>query len=146
MVESANKLVVEARLKGGGDALGRAQVNPMVGPADGGLRRSVGGGVAADHGRTAADGRRGRRPRRLARRAAGRPVRRPAAAGAGPVRGAARLEATLPTSRHEPAATAPAGGPTRPKLVVDGRPTRQHPWKRPFRPPALPVTPCPAKL
>jgi hypothetical protein len=105
-VESANKLVVEARLKGSGMHWVRASVSPMV---------SLRGLLCSDrwtiewpatwrahltHART---------------RRAAPPV---------PV-----VPATPPT----PAAVAQTPSPpTPPPLVIDGRPTAAHPWRKPF--------------
>ena len=47
-VESANKVVVEARLKGAGDALGAGARQPNVGTPQRGVQRPLGGSLAAD--------------------------------------------------------------------------------------------------
>lgn len=95
-VESANKLVVEARLKGAGMHWARAHVDPML------ALRTV---VCADRWdtvwpRIAAQLRHAHAAHRRARRAARRPVPEP-----------------------------PPSPP--PKKVVNGRPTEDHPWRRP---------------
>jgi hypothetical protein len=116
-VESAHKTVVEARMKGGGMRWGRANVDPMLA-----LRNIAANDrwdeawpeITAELRRQAcrrADGRR-------ALRRAARPVAAPApqAPPADPV--------------PPPTPVAPAPPVPRPKLVVDGRPTKDHPWKR----------------
>lgn len=106
-VESANKLVVEARLKGAGMHWARPNVDPMLA-----LRNLLANDRWADewptlwrHLRTA------RRPRRVV------PTPPP------------RPSAPPPTILTVP--SAPRSRP-RPNLVVNGRPTRDHPWKRGF--------------
>ena len=103
-VESANKLVVEARLKGAGMHWARPNVDPML------ALRTL---LAND--RWAAEWpalwrrlRSDRRPRRVVPTPPPRPTPPPAAPGA-------------------PSAPRP-----RAKLVVNGRPTADHPWKRTF--------------
>lgn len=115
--ESANKVVVEARLKGSGMHWARPHVNPLV------ALRTV---ACADRWaqawpritarlRSEADRRRQQRVQ------ARRPLPTPT-----PVE-QARL-AVLPAL--DPAVVpSPAAAP-RAKLIVDGRPTRSHPWKR----------------
>jgi len=110
-VESANKLVVEARLKGSGMHWARPNVNPMV------ALRNV---LCSEHWDQAwptiwARLRREAADRRHHARAARRPIPVPA-------------PAAPPPDRPPPRPDAPA----RPKRVVDGRPTPQHPWKRRF--------------
>jgi hypothetical protein len=109
-VESANKLVVEARLKGSGMRWARAHVNPLV------ALRTV---ACAERWAEAwphieqqlrAQARQQGRPRQQARRAA-RPPARPSA----PPR-------RCPAPRPAP--------PARPPRIVDGRPTAEHPWKK----------------
>jgi len=122
-VESANKLVVEARLKGAGMHWAEAHVDPMV------ALRTV---VCADRWAEAwppitrelrAQARRRTQERRRARRPAPPPP--PAVAPPG------RL---APVPRP-----APSGHP---KLVVDGRPTAAHPWKRSCRSRSQPAHPA----
>ena len=112
-IESANKLVVEQRLKGSGMHWARAHVDPLVA-----LRTALGSDrwaeawgqiVAERHHRIQQQ----RRDRQQARRAARRPVVTPAIV-AHPAR-------SVPTSR-----------PTRAPRIVDGRPTVDHPWRRPL--------------
>ena len=115
-VESANKLVVEARLKGSGMHWRPGQVNPML------ALRTIVANQCWDATwpdlwtawrqptrRHAAD----RRPRREAARHADTP---PAAVAA----------AEPPPSPAPPADPLPS----RPKTVVDGKPTADHPWRR----------------
>jgi hypothetical protein len=118
-IESANKLVVEARLKGGGMHWARASVSPMVS-----LRallcsdRWAAEWPATWRAHRAAS--RHRRPRRTAE-----PVREPPGATPAP-----RRTLRLPTAAPLPARPAPSS--TTPPLVVDGRPTATHPWRKPF--------------
>jgi hypothetical protein len=131
-VESANKLVVEARLKGGGMHWARAHVDPLVA-----LRTVVcsdrwAEGWPAIHARW--------RQRGSRRRCAPPPVAPDppptTAAGAPPA-----LLAALPASRHDPAALAPPP-PARPAPAASrpARPAADHPWRRSLharpRPPA----------
>jgi hypothetical protein len=120
-VESANKLVVEARLKGSGMRWARANVNPLV------ALRSVLCSERWDAAWPAIWGhlRSGAAERRRARRAARRPATplRPPRTSAGPP--------------AKPTAT--ADRLPRDKLVIDGRPTDRHPWKRRFLPKRSPV-------
>jgi len=130
-IESANKHVVQRRLKGAGMHWGRDHINPMLG------LRTV---VANDRWATAW-------PQiavRLRGQARLTSATHRAARGTGAVTPA--LDAlpvpptTEPASAPRPATTPPAA---RPKLVVNARPTSGHPWKRRFLPrrdpsPALP--------
>lgn len=113
-VESANKLVVEARLKGSGMHWARAHVDPML------ALRTV---VCADRWAEAwpqieATLRQQRRERRAARRSVHQTAPQPAATSL-----QCRPAAVHPVARATP---------SRPKLVVRGRPTAAHPWKRPL--------------
>jgi hypothetical protein len=106
-VESANKLVVEARLKGSGMHWAPAHVDPPL------ALRTV---ACADRWTEAWPQICGRlRGQARARRAARRRARRPA---------------PPPALPPPPAAVPHARAVVRPKLVVDGRPTADHPWKR----------------
>lgn len=104
-VESANKLVVEARLKGAGMHWARGNVNPLLA-----LRCLL------------ANGRWDQawpplwRDLRVARRP------RPSHPTAG-VPALAPTPQTLPLPAPDPL-------PSRPKLVINGKPTNDHPWKR----------------
>jgi hypothetical protein len=109
VVESANKLVVEARLKGSGMHWGRPQVTPLL--ALRGLHCS-GRWERAWDPLTAQWRRQHRRPPRHP------PPRRPVAQA---------------TAQLVPAAPAPASAPPRPKLIMHGRPTAAHPWRRSLR-------------
>jgi hypothetical protein len=116
-VESANKLVVEARLKGSGMHWDRASVSPML---------SLRGLLCSD--RWIAEWPATWRAYLAAARH--RHPRRPADA---------RPDATAPPSPPPPTpATAlpqpvpPTPTPPAPRLVVDGRPTATHPWRKPF--------------
>jgi hypothetical protein len=124
-VESANKLVVEARLKGSGMHWARGNVNPLV------ALRAVLCSARWD--------------------AAWPPIwaqlRRDTAARRRRLR-AARQPAAVPRPAPAPASPppAPVAAPPAPrqKLVLDGRPTAQHPWRKPFLP-RRPASPLAAK-
>lgn len=118
-VESANKLVVEARLKGSGMHWALDHINPLVAlrtvvcndrwaaawpPLASQLRRAAGATQAR------------RQTRQLARRMAGPGVQPPVAS---------TPTAPSPTPHPAPARSEP------PK-VINGRPTAEHPWKRSF--------------
>lgn len=113
-VESANKLVVEARLKGSGMHWARPHVDPMLA-----LRNLVcndrwaeGWPHLVQQQRQAA----------AARRQARRQLRQPPPAPVGPMPPPPPADPRPPLSAH------------RTRCIVDGRPTRDHPWKRiPFR-------------
>jgi hypothetical protein len=113
IVESANKLVVEARLKGSGMHWARANVNPLVA-----LRAALCSErwaaaweqIEQQHRPARA---RTREQRRAARQAAAAP----------------------PVAPAPPPCPAPPGPPpvrTRPRAIANGRPTRAHPWKHKF--------------
>jgi hypothetical protein len=114
-VESANKLVVEARLKGSGMHWARASVNPML------ALRTL---IANDRWAEAwpglwetlrCQGRARATQRQQTRRAAAAAPRSPA--------------------RPAPPPPSPSLPPPRPKTIVNGKPTADHPWRRssPFR-------------
>lgn len=116
LIESANKLVVEARLKGSGMHWAPRHVNPML------ALRTI---ACADRWpeawpqicaqlRAAALARRQDRARQ-------RQAQRPTAPPQPP-----------PPRSARPAPCPTRTAPLRPKLIVDGRPTPAHPWKRPF--------------
>jgi hypothetical protein len=120
IVESANKLVVEARLKGSGMHWARHNVNPLV------ALRSV---ACSDRWaeawpRIVAHLRRQARARAMARRAA-RPAPPPRLSSAVPL-------GPLPAPARSPALRSPVSTPPppRPKTIINGRPTADHPWKR----------------
>lgn len=126
-VESANKLVVEARLKGAGMHWARAHVDGMV------ALRTV---VCADRWGEAwppiaAELRRQDaarlRQKRQARRAAAAPAPPPPSAPPAPT-----SLLTLPTSRHD--ATLPERAAPAPAPAAPPRPAPNHPW-RPYRAP-----------
>lgn len=118
-VESANKLVVEERLKGSGMHWARASVSPMVS-----LRallcsdRWVTEWPATWRAHLAAS--RHRRPRRTTA-----PVANPPATTTAPP-----STPRPPSSLPQPAR--PASAPPDPPRVIDGRPTAAHPWRKPF--------------
>jgi hypothetical protein len=108
MVESGNKLVVEARLKGAGMHWARGNVNPMValrGVQCSGRWAATWRGIWRHLQQQVTERRRQGRERRAARKAAAA-VEQPAA----------------PPARKRL--------PPEPKRVVDGRPTQDHPWHR----------------
>jgi hypothetical protein len=119
-VESANKLLVEARLKGSGMHWERVNVNPMLA-----LRTIVCSQRWDEAWPQICQQRRAAEMVRLAQRQA----RRRAAAQA-----AAALE--LPAAPPMPALPSPPPAPatSHQPLVIDGRPTAQHPWRRRFLP------------
>jgi hypothetical protein len=129
-VESACKVMVEARLKGAGRRWAPANINPMVA-----LRGVLCSGRWEERWPDIARARRAQaRTRTHQRRLARRPAV-PAPAVAAPRRPRLTQPAigTLPPSN-------------RPKLVIDGRPTTRHPWKQSHRPPHPTPTAAPAKL
>jgi hypothetical protein len=120
IVESANKLVVEARLKGSGMRWARHNVNPLV------ALRSV---ACSDRWAEAWPAIIARLRRQARDRAAARQAARPAP----PPRISPAIPLTpLPTPPPAPPPPAPALAPPppRPKTIVNGRPTAGHPWKR----------------
>jgi hypothetical protein len=118
-VESANKLVVEARLKGAGMRWAPAHVDPLVG-----LRAAVCSDRWDEAWGQAAEATRAQARARAGERRAGR--RGPAAPAPAPA------PPPLPPSwLDEPAGRDPAPpAANRPPLVRGGRPTAAHPWKR----------------
>jgi hypothetical protein len=118
-VESANKLVVEARLKGSGMRWDRASVSPMVC-----LRallcsdRWAAEWPAIWRAHLAASR---RRPRPTSATAPDAPAAPPLPPSATPAQ---------PVAPPQPALPPPAPA-TRPR-VIDGRPTADHPWRKPF--------------
>jgi hypothetical protein len=133
-VESGHKVVTQARLKGPGMHWAAANVNPLLA-----LRCALLNGrwaeawprlvrrwrqAGADRART----------RRAARRGAPAPAPAPAPAAC-PAAAAAAAAAAAPPPAPPPA-------PSRPKTIVDGRPTAAHPWKRQTR---LPRSGAPAR-
>jgi hypothetical protein len=109
IVESANKLVVEARLKGAGRRWAEAHINPMLA-----LRGAVCSGRWAEAWAAIAAARRSRR----------------AAAAPPPVVPAASAASVVVAPRRPsppPSPALPRGGP---KRIINGRPTATHPWKR----------------
>jgi hypothetical protein len=113
-VESANKAVVEARLKGAGMHWAPAHVDPMVA-----LRTVVCNDRWAEAWPQIARALRARARQRAQER---RRARRPAPVVPAPV---------VPPGRPAPARRPEPAG--RPKLVVNGRPTAAHPWKQALR-------------
>ena len=121
MVESANKLVVEARLKGSGMHWSRTNVNPLLA-----LRTALcnerwdeAWTQSATQRRTQA--REQAHHRRVQRRRANRSTRPPRQ----------RLDPLTALPAPMPILALPAACPVpRPKLVVNGKPTRDHPWRR----------------
>lgn len=108
-VESANKLVVQARLKGSGMHWAPAHVNPMLA-----LRTIACAERWAEAWPRICGRLRAAAQARCAARSQQRRARRP----------------PPPSIPAIPARRPPR--PPRPKLVVGGRPTAAHPWRRPF--------------
>ena len=108
MVESANKLVVEQRLKGSGMHWARANVSPMVALRASACSDRWEAGWTSITERLRQQEREHRRARQQAHQRAAQPA-----------------PAALPAP------------PPREKLVVNGRPTANHPWRR-FRLPGSP--------
>ncbi|MCD6033845.1 MAG: hypothetical protein K0S78_6031 [Thermomicrobiales bacterium] len=120
IVESANKLVVEARLKGAGRRWAEAHVTPMV---------ALRGALCSERWEEAWTA------IATARRVHCSP---PAVPMVAPLTSAASVAA--PRRRPHPPAS-PAVPRSGPKTIVHGRPTARHPWKR------FPIVPSsPAKL
>jgi hypothetical protein len=119
IVESANKTVVEARLKGAGRRWAEGNVDPLLA-----LRGALCSGRWDEAWRQIA-----------AARCSRRPLPSPPLL---PTASAASVAAPARAVRPLPSPALPRGGP---KTIVNGRPTARHPWKR-F--PA--VVPAPAKL
>lgn len=110
LVESANKRVVEARLKGAGRRWAEANVNALV---------ALRGALCSDRWDEAWG--------QIAHtRRAGRPSA-PAVAPAIPPASAASVAAPARRPLHPAIAALPRSGP---KRIVHGRPTAAHPWKR----------------
>ncbi|HET8647507.1 MAG TPA: hypothetical protein VFO85_18565, partial [Vicinamibacteria bacterium] len=119
IVESANKTVVEARLKGAGRRWAEGNINPLV---------ALRGALCS-----------GRWEEAWAQIAAVRTTRRPLPPPPLlPTASAASVGVPARVVRHPPSPALPRCGP---KTIVGGRPTARHPWKRY---PA--VSPAPAKL
>jgi hypothetical protein len=124
IVESANKVVVEDRLKGSGMHWAPTSVDPML------ALRTV---VCADRwgeawpqisARLRADARARSRQLRATRRATRRAPQADSQASAAPT------PATVTSLPATASPTTPT--PTAPKTVIDGRPTKAHPWNRRF--------------
>jgi hypothetical protein len=117
-VESANKLVVEARLKGSGMHWARAHVNPLLA-----LRTIVCSDrwatawpqIAAELHAQATRRQRQRRADRASRAIQAPPIQTPVA---------------VLTTPAAPSGTPGAPMPPRGRTIVNGRPTAWHPWKR----------------
>jgi hypothetical protein len=133
IVESANKVVVEDRLKGSGMHWAPTSVDPLL------ALRTV---VCADRwdeawpqirARLRTDARTRSRQRRAERRAARQAVQ---AASQSPAAPPPETLVSLPAVTSPVTPTPPA-----PKTIVDGRPTQAHPWNRRFLPlrPASPA-------
>ena len=116
-VESANKVVVEARLKGAGMHWQAKHVDPMLA-----LRCALCSERWDEQWSSLS-----RQRAQAAHRSHPRP--RPV---------------VLPPAPRVPPATAPQRPPTAPraKTIVNGKPTKDHPWKRRFLPPRTPMMPA----
>jgi hypothetical protein len=118
-IESANKLVVEARLKGSGMHWQRAAVTPMVS-----LRALL-----------CSDRWTGEWPALWRARLAAAPRRRPRAVPTpSPMISSPPSVAPLQVSAPAPTLTPPQPrpAPASPPRIVDGHPTQAHPWSKPF--------------
>jgi len=134
MVESGNKLVVEARLKGPGMHWAAGHIDPMVA-----LRTALRSGRWEEAwGQITTERRQQRQARTATRRAARRAAPVPPPGLPPPPDPLQWVDDRLPS---EP----PPLPPSRPKLVINGRPTAAHPWKQrrclPGSGVALPTTP-----
>jgi hypothetical protein len=111
IVESANKLVVEARLKGSGMHWARANVNPLL---------ALRGAACSDRWAAAWSALWQEQRCQIAqRRQAGRLRRRPPRPPAEPA----------PPEELPPLVLQPSRFAPRSRRMVDGRPTADHPWK-----------------
>jgi hypothetical protein len=122
-VESANKLVVEARLKGSGMHWARAHVSPLVA-----LRAALCSGRWVQTWPRIAARLRQRAQDQAAARHQARRDRRAAPAALVPVLASPVDPPPAPAPQHPPA-----------KKVVNGRPTADHPWRRSFLSPPRPA-------
>jgi hypothetical protein len=114
IVESANKLLVEARLKGAGMHWARPHVNPMLA-----LRAIVANDRWSESWPPIA--------RYLRTRPRTQPARRCAP------RGLSAAQAARPLVHKRPPSPPPVRAPTvspRAPTIIDGRPTQDHPWKK----------------
>jgi hypothetical protein len=118
LVESANKLVVEVRLKGSGMHWAPENVDPMLA-----LRNIACAERWAEAWPQICRQLRARARARAAARRQRRRAEHPGPPAPAPVIAAPPPVAAGATPRSR-----------RVKLVVDGRPTAQHPWRRPFLP------------
>jgi hypothetical protein len=122
IVESANKLVVEARLKGAGRRWAEGNVNPMV---------ALRGAVCSDRWAEAWAAIAG------TRRSAGRAQPTAGVAGLCPAASAASVAASVRRAPSPAITAVPRPGA---KTIRNGRPTASHPWKRsPTIPPLAPA-------
>ena len=127
-VESANKVVVEARLKGAGMHWRREHADAVVG-----LRALDASARSEDAWPRIVEAWRSS-PRRRQRQPA------PPAVPGPPTQPVIPFDPAVPAV---PAAPASAPPPSRPKTIVDGKPTADHPWKRGLRPPRPDAPPIP---
>jgi hypothetical protein len=122
IVESANKVVVQDRLKGSGMHWAPASVDPML------ALRTI---VCADRWDEAWPQIAARR--RAEARARSRQLRADRRTARDATRAAAQPLAP-PPPETPPAAASPTPPPPAPKTIIDGRPTKAHPWNRRFIP------------
>ncbi|HSL35737.1 MAG TPA: hypothetical protein VK883_02815 [Arthrobacter sp.] len=127
IVESANKHVVAARLKGTGMRWSEAAITPML---------ALCGALSSERWEEAwtqiTHSRRQSRRRALP----------PPSSVPTPAASAASVGPARPSIRQPPSAAIPRSGP---KSIIDGRPTAAHPWKRGFpRQTAAPAKLCSA--
>jgi hypothetical protein len=121
VVESANKVVVEARMKGAGRRWSEGNVTPMLA-----LRGAVCAERWAEAWAAIAQARQ-RQPNRTS------PAPAPSAS---PLASAASVAAPTRPHRLPPSPALPRSGP---KTIVNGRPTAAHPWKQRGRQPLPPT-------
>ena len=122
MVESANKLVVEARLKGSGMHWARPNVNPMLA-----LRTAACSGRWKEVWPRIWQGLCARR--RKPRRAAAEPPSTTASSAPTPTTDST----AIPARQSPPLKCPPASKPQKKGLIQNGRPTANHPWKAGLR-------------
>jgi hypothetical protein len=123
MVESANKLVVEARLKGAGQHWQPSNVNPMLA-----LRNAVCNGRWSERWQVVVQ--RSQQQQRERRRTRAQLRNQAALALDNPLLLASPPLPPQPPTRSSPSAVAPAPAPPAATLPGSSRPSQHHPWKR----------------
>jgi hypothetical protein len=115
-VESGHKVVIGARFKGAGQHWASPHLNPLLALRCASCNDRWASAWPTLWAQQCQQARTARAAAQQQRRAARSTVRAP-----------------LPVPQAAPAPV-PAVAPPRPKLVVDGRPTAAHPWRKPFLP------------